>query len=67
MDKLDMFQEGYGKVDEFGCWNMERIRTDAGTQFTSKEFKEGLYVRGAQLALTTPDNQETNGQVKVTC
>ena len=39
MDKLDMFQEIFVKVDEFGWWNMERIQTDARTQFTSKEFQ----------------------------
>ena len=36
MDKLDMFQEIFGKVDGFGRRYMERIQTDAGTQFTSK-------------------------------
>ena len=39
MDKLDMFQERFRKVDEFGWWYMERIQTDAGTQLTSKEFQ----------------------------
>ena len=37
MDKLDMFQEIFGKLDEFGWCYMERIQTDAGTKFTSKE------------------------------
>ena len=46
MDKLDMFQEGYGKVDEFGWQDMEKIQTDYSMQFTSKEFQEGLYVHG---------------------
>ena len=44
--KLDMFQARYGKVDEFGWWDMERIQTDAGMQFNSREFQKGLYVRG---------------------
>ena len=56
MDKLDMFQEIFGKVDEFGWWDMERIKTDADTQFTSKEFQEGLSVRGVRLALAAPDH-----------
>ena len=25
MDKLDMFQSRFGKIDEFGCWYLERI------------------------------------------
>ena len=40
MDKLDMFQSRFGKIDEFGWWDLERISEDAGTHFTSMEFKE---------------------------
>ena len=39
MDKLDMFQSRFGKIDQFGWWDLERISADAGTQFTSTEFK----------------------------
>ena len=39
MEKLDMFQARFGKVDEFGWWDMERIQNDSVTQFISKEFK----------------------------
>ena len=49
MDKLDMFQEIFGKLDECGWWDLERIQTGAGTQFNSKEFQEGLSVRGVWL------------------
>ena len=38
-DKLDMFQSRFEKIDEFVWWYLERISADAGTQFTSKEFK----------------------------
>ena len=34
MDKLDMFQSRFGKIDQFGWWYLERISADAGTQFT---------------------------------
>ena len=34
-----MFQARFGKVDEFGWWDMERIQTDAGTQFIPKDFQ----------------------------
>ena len=40
MDKLEMFQSRSGKIDEFGWWDLEIISADAGTQFTSTEFKE---------------------------
>ena len=39
MDKLDIFQSRFGKVDEFGWWDMDIIQTDAGTQFIAKEFQ----------------------------
>ena len=31
MDKLDMFQSRFGKMDQFGWWNLEIISADAGT------------------------------------
>ena len=40
MDKLDMFQSRLGKIDQFVWWDLERISADAGTQFTSTDFKE---------------------------
>ena len=39
LDKLDMFQSRFGKIDQFGWWDLERISEDAGIQFTSIEFK----------------------------
>ena len=66
MDKLDMFQSRFGKIDQFGWWDLERISTDAGTQFTSTEFKEECQTRGVRLMLAEPEHQEMNGQVEVT-
>ena len=40
MDKLDMFQYRFWNIDQFGWWDLEIISVDAGTQFTSTEFKE---------------------------
>ena len=37
--KMDMFQSRFGKIDKFGWWGLERTSADAGTQFTSTEFK----------------------------
>ena len=36
MYKIDMFQAIFGKVREYGWWDMERIKADADIQFTSK-------------------------------
>ena len=66
MDKLDIFQIISIKIDEFGWWDMKIIQTDPGTQYTSKEFQEGLYVRGVRLKLAAPEHQELNVQVGVT-
>ena len=38
MDKLDMFQARFEKMDKFGLWGLEIISADSGTQFTSTEF-----------------------------
>ena len=40
MENLGMFQSRFGKIDEFGWWDLERISADVGAQFTSTEFKE---------------------------
>ena len=61
-----MFQVRCGKVDEFYWWDMGRIQTNSGTQFTSKKFQEGLSVNGVWLEISSPDHQEMNGQVEVT-
>ena len=54
MDKLDMFQSIFWKIDGFGWWNLERISEDAGTQLTSTEFKEEFQTRGVHLTLASP-------------
>ena len=40
VDKLDMFQSRFGKIDEFVWYDLEIISAYAGTQFTLTEFKE---------------------------
>ena len=34
IDKLDIFQASFGKIDKFGWWYLEKISYE-GTQFTS--------------------------------
>ena len=63
MDKLYIIQARFGKVDAFSWWDMEIIQTDAGTQFASKEFQDGLFVRGVLLELLAIEHQKMNGQV----
>ena len=60
MGKLDMFQSRFGKIDQFGWWDLERISVYAGTQFTLTEFKEECQTHGVRLMLAAPEHQETN-------
>ena len=66
MNKLDMFQSRFGKIDQFGRWDLERISADAGTQFTSTEFKYECQTCGVLLTTAAPEHQEMIGQVEVT-
>ena len=66
LEKLDMFQSRFGKIDQFGWWDLERISTYAGTQFTLTKFKEECQICGVRLTLAAPEHQEMNGQVEVT-
>ena len=57
LDKLDMFQSRFGKIDQFGWWDLEIISADAGTQFTSAKFKEEYQICGVRLTLAAPEHQ----------
>ena len=63
MDKLDMFQSRFWKIDEFGWWDLEYA--DVGTQFTSTEFKQECQTCGVHFTLSASEHQEMNGQVEV--
>ena len=39
MDNLDMLQSICGKIDELGWWDLEIVSSDAGSHFTSTDFK----------------------------
>ena len=60
------FNQDSVKINQFGWWDLERISADAGTQFTSTDFKEECQTRGVRLTLAAPEHQESNGQVEVT-
>ena len=53
MDKLDIFQSRFGNKDKFGWWDLEIISEDAGSQFTSTEFKEEFQTRIIHLVLAS--------------
>ena len=57
MDKLDMFQSRFGKIDEFGWWYLKRISSDAGTHITPTDFKEECQTCGVRLMLAATEHQ----------
>ena len=57
MDKLDMFQPRFGKIDEFRWWDLEGISSDAGFQLTSTEFKEEFQTCRVHLMLAGLEHQ----------
>ena len=61
-----MFRSKFGKINEFGWWDLEIISADAVTQFTSTEFKDECQNRGVRLTLAALEHQEMNRQVEVT-
>ena len=63
MDDLDMFQSIFGKIDEFGWWNLKINSADTGFQFTSTEFKEECQTCGVRLMLEAPKRQEMNKKI----
>ena len=66
MDKLDMFQSKSGKIYQFGWWDLERISSDAGTQFTLMDFKDECQTRGVRFTLAAQEDQDMNGKIEVT-
>ena len=66
MDKFDMFQATFGKIDKSGWWDLEIISADKRTQFTSAEFQDTFQPGSVWIMLASTENQEMNRQVKVT-
>ena len=59
-----MFQAIFGKIDEFGSWDLEIISADAGTQFTSTEFQDECQTCVVRPMLAALENQEMNRQLE---
>ena len=66
MDKLNIFQSRFGKIDKFVWRDLEIISADAGKPFTSTEFKKECQTHGVHFTLAAPEHQEMNGHVEVT-
>ncbi|MGH7955157.1 MAG: hypothetical protein ACREOZ_04270, partial [Gloeomargaritales cyanobacterium] len=60
LEGIQAFAIRYGKIDEVGYFDFKRIQTDAGPQFTSKEFKQAALTSGFRLTIAAPRHQEQN-------
>ena len=60
MYKLDMIQSIYGRIDEFGWWDLQKNSADSGTKFISMEFQDKCQTHGVHLALAAQEHQEMN-------
>ena len=58
MDKLDMFQYIFGRIDTFIWWYLQIISADEGTQFTSMEFQDKYQTCSVHIFLASPEHQE---------
>ena len=58
MDKLDMFQSRFGKIDEFGWWDLDKISADAGSQIYVDGFNEEFQTRGVHLTLAPTEHHK---------
>ena len=65
MDKLDMFQSRFGRIDKFGWWDLETISADAGSQFTSTELKQECQTRGVDIRSSGTSENEWTGQIYI--
>ena len=63
---MDMFRSRFGRIDQFGWWDLEIISAYAETQFTSTEIKDECQTRGVSLKLAATEHQDMNGQIEVT-
>ena len=40
MDKLEEFQSRFGKIDEFGLWDLKRFSSDSGMELYFTEIQD---------------------------
>ena len=57
IDRLDIFQCRFGKMDKFGWWYLEIIPADAGNQFSLTEFKYECQTRSVCFTLASTEHQ----------
>ena len=49
-----MFQDRFGKIHEFGWWDLEVISADTGTQFKSRKFQDACQTHSVHFTLEAP-------------
>ena len=62
MDKLNMFQSRFGKIDGFGWWDLKRISADSGKKIYLNRVQEEFQTCGDSLDVIrsrTSGNEQT--------
>ena len=57
MDTFHIFQARFGKMYEFGWWDLEIISSNVRKQFTSMELQDECQTRSVRLMLEALDHQ----------
>ena len=66
ISSLKQFAADNGHVDEFGFLTFEKLKSDSGSQFTSKEFRAYCCHNGVCLSLAAPKQQWQNNRAERT-
>jgi transposase InsO family protein len=65
LNALTRYQANHGHIGNYGFLDVARIRADAGSQFTSAEFKQHFWEADIQLSLVAPKKQHQNHLVEL--
>ncbi len=60
IEALTTFAAEHGLIRGFTFWDIEKIKSDAGTEFTSQEFEQFCEEKRVAVSLAPPKHQEGN-------
>jgi transposase InsO family protein len=60
IDALTNFAAEHRLIRGFTFWDIEKIKSDAGTEFTSQEFKQFCAENRVAVSFASPKHQEGN-------
>jgi hypothetical protein len=63
---LSTFATEHRLISGFTLWGIEKIKSDAGTNFTSKEFEQFCADKRVAVSIAPPNHQEGNHFAEMT-